>query len=294
MAEGRCGVRAFIHRLKDRIALNRRTFILYSVLRGLVLLTLIRCIMTQRWEGVALCVLSLVLFLIPPLIEDRAQIDIPPLFQGIIYAFIFAAEVLGEIDHYYELVPGWDTVLHTLNGFLCAAIGFSLVDLLNRSSKKINLSPIYVTLVAFCFSMTVGVLWEFVEFGFDSFLGMDMQKDTFITSISSVSLDPQQAGNRIHINDIATTTITTASGQTTTINGYLDIGLIDTMKDLLVNFVGAVTFSVVGYWHLRRHENGNWAEGLHVRPIPPDQFEEEQQQIDAMERKRASRWRRGK
>lgn len=276
-------LQSIVRRLKDRIALNRRAFILYSILRALVLVTLIRCIMTQRWEGVAISILVLVLFLVPSLVEGMAHIEIPGLFQAIIYSFIFAAEILGEIDHYYVLIPGWDTILHTLNGFLCAAIGFSLVDLLNRSSKNISLSPIYVTLVAFYFSMTIGVLWEFVEFSFDTFFGMDMQKDTFVTSISSVALDPANEGNRIQINDIATTTMTTAAGETTTINGYLDIGLIDTMKDLLVNFVGALVFSVVGYRHLKKHESGNWAEGLHVRPVPVEQYQENERRLDEME-----------
>lgn len=281
MPKGR--LQSIVRRLKDRIALNRRAFILYSILRALVLVTLIRCIMTQRWEGVAISILVLVLFLVPSLVEGMAHIEIPGLFQAIIYSFIFAAEILGEIDHYYVLIPGWDTILHTLNGFLCAAIGFSLVDLLNRSSKNISLSPIYVTLAAFCFSMTIGVLWEFVEFSFDTFFGMDMQKDTFVTSISSVALDPANEGNRIQINDIATTTMTTAAGETTTINGYLDIGLIDTMKDLLVNFVGALVFSVVGYRHLKKHESGNWAEGLHVRPVPVEQYQENERRLDEME-----------
>lgn len=276
-------LQSIVRRLKDRIALNRRAFILYSILRALVLVTLIRCIMTQRWEGVPISILVLVLFLVPSLVEGMTHIEIPGLFQAIIYSFIFAAEILGEIDNYYVLIPGWDTILHTLNGFLCAAIGFSLVDLLNGSSKNISLSPIYVTLVAFCFSMTIGVLWEFVEFSFDTFFGMDMQKDTFVTSISSVALDPANEGNRIQINDIATTTMTTAAGETTTINGYLDIGLIDTMKDLLVNFVGALVFSVVGYRHLKKHESGNWAEGLHVRPVPVEQYQENERRLDEME-----------
>ena len=222
-------LQSIVRRLKDRIALNRRAFILYSILRALVLVTLIRCIMTQRWEGVAISILVLVLFLVPSLVEGMTHIEIPGLFQAIIYSFIFAAEILGEIDHYYVLIPGWDTILHTLNGFLCAAIGFSLVDLLNRSSKNISLSPIYVTLAAFCFSMTIGVLWEFVEFSFDTFFG------------------------------------------------------IDTMKDLLVNFVGALVFSVVGYRHLKKHESGNWAEGLHVRPVPVEQYQENERRLDEME-----------
>ncbi|MCH4084551.1 MAG: hypothetical protein LKF00_09455 [Olsenella sp.] len=280
-------MRAAVRRLKERIALNRRTFVLYSVLRVLVIVTLVRCIMTQRWEGVAICALVLVLFLVPALIEDRGQLEIPPLFQNIIYIFIFAAEILGEVDHYYVLVPGWDTVLHTINGFLCAAVGFSLVDLLNRSSKRVSLSPVYVTLVAFCFSMTVGVLWEFVEFGFDTTLGLDMQKDTVVTSISTVSLDPTHTGQRVRIDGIADTAITTASGKTTHIRGgYLDIGLIDTMKDLLVNFVGAVAFSVIGYRHLSRGEPAGWTEGLYVTPVTPAEDREEEQQIDRMERER--------
>lgn len=287
MAGGR--IRAFICRLKDRIALNRKTFILYSILRILVLVTLIRCIMTARWEGVAISVLVLVLVLMPALLEDRAHVDIPPLFQNIIYIFIFAAEILGEIDHYYVLIPGWDTVLHTLNGFLCAAVGFSLVDLLNRSSDKINLSPIYVTLVAFCFSMTIGVLWEFVEFSFDTFLGMDMQKDTIVTSISSVALDPTNTDTRIHVNDIVDTAIITASGDVTHVAGYLDIGLIDTMKDLLVNFAGATVFSIVGYKHLKKGEEGSWADGLRVTPVTPAEEKKTDDILKHMEVKRNSR-----
>jgi hypothetical protein len=140
--------------------------------------------------------------------------------------------------------------------------------------------------------MTIGVLWEFVEFGFDTFFGMDMQKDTFVTNISSVALDPANEGDRIQINDIATTTITTATGEATTINGYLDIGLIDTMKDLLVNFAGALVFSVVGYRHLKKNESGNWAEGLHVKPMPVEQYQEDERKLDDMEAKREDRRRR--
>ncbi|MGI6229726.1 MAG: hypothetical protein ACOYJL_02300 [Tractidigestivibacter sp.] len=278
-----------IRRLKARIALDKRTFIIYSVLRLLVLVTLIRCIMTQRWEGVAISVLVLVLFLVPSIIESAARVDIPPLFQTIIYVFIFAAEILGEIDHYYVLIPGWDTVLHTLNGFLCAAVGFSLVDLLNRSSDKITLSPTYVTIVAFCFSMTIGVLWEFFEFGFDTFFGMDMQKDTIVNAFSSVALDPTGEGNRVRLENIASTVITTASGETTTIAGYLDIGLLDTMKDLFVNLIGAIAFSIVGYRHLKRNENGNWADGLHVQPVSDERYEEEEKKISQIEKAYRSR-----
>jgi hypothetical protein len=147
-------------------------------------------------------------------------------------------------------------MLHTLNGFLCAAIGFSLVDLLNRSSKRIQLSPLYLSVVAFCFSMTIGVCWEFVEFFFDSTFYLDMQKDFVIQKIGSIYFDPTHSQVPIQISGITKTIIETASGKTYVVDGgYLDIGIIDTMKDLFVNFIGALVFSVIGYVDAKFHNH---------------------------------------
>ncbi|MCR5626548.1 MAG: hypothetical protein K6F99_04460, partial [Lachnospiraceae bacterium] len=176
----------YIKHLKEGIKSNRKTFIFYTVLRILVLLTLVRSILLGNYQSAMLCVLSLILFLLPAIVEDKFSITIPPVFQVIIFGFIFAAEILGEINHFYVLIPGWDTMLHTMNGFLCAAVGFSLVYLLNRDSKNFNLSPFYLTLVAFCFSMTVGVVWEFFEYTMDQLFYLDMQKDFIVQEFGSV------------------------------------------------------------------------------------------------------------
>lgn len=244
------GIAKFIFRLQARIALNKKAFIFYSVLRILVILTGIRCIFTKNYESLMLCVLSLVLFLLPAFFEEWFRIEIPPLFEIIIYCFIYAAEILGEVKSYYVTFPGWDTMLHTMNGFLCAAIGFSAVELFNRNSRKLWLSPGYMAIMAFCFSMTVGVLWEFFEFGADKFLGMDMQKDFIVKEINSVSLNENLSQKVVHVKDINRTIVETANGETIVIEGgYLDIGINDTMKDLFVNFIGAVVFSLMGYFY---------------------------------------------
>lgn len=159
----------YIRRLRYRVRLNKKTFKLLMVLRTLVILTLVLNVLQRNYEAAALCILSLILFLMPSFFEKQLKIEIPPLFEGIIYCFIFAAEILGEVNHFYTLIPGWDTILHTLNGFLCAAIGFAMVDLLNRHSSRLNLSPLYLAVVAFCFSMTIGVLWSFSSSGWISF-----------------------------------------------------------------------------------------------------------------------------
>ena len=265
----------YVKKLTDRYRYheNKKLYVCYIILHILVVLTAVRCLLTQNYESFAICILVLFLFLVPAFIEDTFHIRIPPLFLGIIFCFIFAAEILGEVNHYYVKIPGWDTVLHTMNGFLCAAVGFSLVYLLNRGSKNVNLSPFYLTVVAFCFSMTIGVIWEFFEFAMDQFFNLDMQKDFIVTTIGSVSLDPKHAQNVIKVSDIVETTITTAAGEVTKVkDGYLDIGIIDSMKDLLVNLVGALVFSIIGYITLKRDspKASKVAEGFMIKPSEPD------------------------
>lgn len=242
-----------MNNVHEHIRTDRGVFILYSVLRILIIIIGIRSLFNGNYNGAAYCLLSLLLFLIPSLMEQGFSINIPPLLEGSIYLFIFAAEILGEVNYFYMAIPGWDTMLHTINGFLAAAVGFSTVELLNRNSKNINLSPFYLTMVAFCFSMTIGVLWEFCEFAFDNLFGMDMQKDFILSSVNSFTLDPDNIQTCISIKDIVETRIITADGTTYFVDGgYLDIGLTDTMKDLFVNFLGALTFCLFGYFMDKR------------------------------------------
>ena len=206
-----------------------------------------------------LCFLSLMLFTIPTFIEDKFKIGIPSLLESIIYIFIFSAEILGEINNFYGNIPYWDTMLHTINGFLAAGVGFSLVDLLNENNKNINLSPLYVALVSFCFSMTIGVVWEFYEYGMDKYLNLDMQKDRIVNKIATVYLDPEQSNKVILIDDIKETHIITDDGVVIIPDGYLELGLHDTMKDLMVNFVGAGIFSGIGYLYIKNRNKFKFA-----------------------------------
>lgn len=117
--------------------------------------------------------------------------------------FIFSAEILGEIQSFYIIFPMWDTMLHTINGFLAAAIGFSLVHIMNEDERiQFQLSPLYLVIVAFSFSMTIGVIWEIFEFAMDNFLCLDMQKDTIIHTIRSVTLDRTQSNIPVTIQGI--------------------------------------------------------------------------------------------
>ena len=231
---------------------KRSSLLVYLILRMLVILCMILQLIHGDISNAFLCLLSLVLLLLPIVIQHKFEITLPNTLEIIIYVFIFSAEILGEINNFYHLIPFWDTILHTLNGFLATAVGFSLIDLLNKNSKKISLSPVYLCLVAFCFSMTIGVLWEFFEYAADTFFRFDMQKDEIVTYISTVTLDETHTNQSIPINEIEQTVLYDKEGRIlATINGgYLDIGIRDTMKDLFVNFIGAVVFCIFGYFYL--------------------------------------------
>ncbi|MDD2979429.1 MAG: hypothetical protein PHN80_05600 [Hespellia sp.] len=247
----------FVAALKRELREHKSSFWVYTILRVIVIVVMIRQFFLGNYEGFLLCILTLLLMLVPSLIQVQLKIELPTTLEIIVLLFIFAAEILGEINAFYVLIPFWDTVLHTLNGFLAAAIGFSLAMLLNDSERlAFDLSPVFLAIVAFCFSMTIGVLWEFFECAMDLFFHFDMQKDTVIHSINSVMLDPS---GRNTVTSIAGIGDTIVNGKSLGVGGYLDIGLLDTMKDLFVNFIGAVIFSFIGFFYVKNKGKGKVA-----------------------------------
>lgn len=238
---------------------KRSSLAIYLILRFLVVICMILQIIRGDLNNALLCLLSLVLLFAPLFIQNKYEITLPDSLEISIYLFIFSAEILGEINNFYGIIPHWDTCLHTINGFLATAVGFSLVDLLNKNSKDINLSPFYLCLVAFCFSMTIGILWEFFEYGGDKLVKFDMQKDTLITNISSVYLNPDNENKPVVVDNIGKTEIFDKDGKLLYVidGGYSDIGLNDTMKDLFVNFIGALVFSFFAYIGLKNNKRSS-------------------------------------
>ena len=233
--------------LKAAVRRQPAVFTVYLVLRLMVLATLVSSVIRSEYESAFICLLVLVLFMLPFFIQQNFGIELPSTLEIIILLFIFAAEILGELECYFITFPYWDSMLHTTTGFLCAATGFALIDILNRNSRiKFEL-------------MTVGVLWEFFEFGMDRLFHMDMQKDTVVSSITSVMLDPTNKNIPVTIDGITSVTV---NGQELGFGGYLDIGLYDTMEDLFVNFIGAVVFSTIGYFYIKHRGKGKLAKAF--------------------------------
>lgn len=247
--------------LRDLWKEKKAVMILYTFLRISVTLVMLAQLFNRNFENVFLCLLTLILFALPTMLERKLDIDLPNTLEVIILLFIYAAEILGEIGAYYVTFPHWDTVLHTINGFLCAAIGFSLLDILNRNSRvRFHLSPLYLAIVAFCFSMTVGVVWEFFECTMDQLFFLDMQKDTVLQNFGTILLDPTGGNHPVVLRGISDVIVVFSDGSQKSLGlgGYLDPGLLDTMEDLFVNFIGAMIFSVIGYFYVLSRGKGRF------------------------------------
>ncbi|MBO5327246.1 MAG: hypothetical protein J6A84_03890 [Clostridia bacterium] len=247
----------FFITLIDQIKQDKKAYIVFLVLSILILGVIVHSIIARRYENLFTGLLASALLLIPPFIEKSFRVKLPTTLEILAYAFVFCAEILGEIGNFYQTFPFWDLMLHAFNGFMFAAFGFCLVDIFNKSKRfRFALSPVFLAIVAFCFSMTVGVMWEFFEYAADTLLHTDMQKDLVLSGIDTVSL-PNALGEKVtHLYDIQKSVIYTADGQIVEMAGYLDVGLADTMEDLFVNFIGAAVFSVIGYFYVKRRGRG--------------------------------------
>lgn len=173
------------------------------------------------------CVLGVIAMLVPGMLQKRVKLEIPSNMMMLYILFLYCAIYLGEVRSFYYNVPHWDTILHTFSGAMLGALGFSFITFLNKTDRvPVNLSPLFVATFALCFAVTLGVIWEFYEFAADGILMTNMQKFA-------------------------------AEGGTALIGRA---ALMDTMKDLIVDFIGAFVMSVIGYISLK-YKKG-WMEKL--------------------------------
>lgn len=175
------------------------------------------------------CLLGMIALALPTVISHKWKLEIPSSIYILYVLFLYCSVFLGEVRSFYYQVPHWDTYLHVFSGAMIGALGFSVVKLLNEEDRiHIKLSPLFVAVFAFCFSVALGAIWEIYEYTVDGIMGLNMQK--FITAEGEVL-----AGRA---------------------------ALADTMKDIIVDTLGALVISVIGYISLK-YEKG-WVEKLLV------------------------------
>jgi hypothetical protein len=176
------------------------------------------------------CVLGIVAMLLPGFLKRTIRLNVPSYMLMVYAVFLYCAIYLGEVRSFYYLVPHWDTVLHAFSGAMLGALGFSFVVIFNKTEiVPLQLSAGFVALFAFCFALSLGVLWEIYEFCADEFLHTNMQKYMLVDGTLL-------AGHAV---------------------------LADTMKDLIVDALGAFVMSSLGFISLR-YKKG-WFEKIQLK-----------------------------
>ena len=159
-------------------------------LRAIVAIGAVLSLIDSDWEKFALSLLVLFTLFLPSIIEKKFCVEYPNFFEVIIVAFLFCSIYLGSINSFYDMIWWWDLVLHALSGIIIAAIGFSLVDILNSNERlALKLSPIFVALFSFSFALALGTIWEIFEFAMDSIFGMNMQKSGLVDTMWDLIVD---------------------------------------------------------------------------------------------------------
>lgn len=214
---------------------SRALVILLVLLHGFTLALLILKSSAGQWGHAALCILCLALYSLPALLGLVFRASLPPLLYGIAACFAAAANLGGEVFGLYLQLPFWDASLHFLWGLLAAVIGYSMPDLLGRREGVSRSMPkAAAVLLSVSFAMLIAVLWEFVEFAVDLWFHTDMQKDCWINCVYSVLLQPDGLNQAQKVEFAGVL-----------VNGdpwpaFLDVGLRDTMSDLLWTFAGTI------------------------------------------------------
>jgi len=242
--------------------------IIYVLLNILTTIFLIKELIDTNIKNVMICLSCLIVYLLPYLVEKKFKLKIPTILKVSIFLFSFSSEILGEVNNFYDIIPFWDAILHTVNGFLSASIGFSLIQLLNKKIRLNLLSPLFILLFSFCFSMVVGITWEILEYSSDCIFKTDMQTDMYITSVKSELLDSGLHAKVINVDKIDYTIIYNKYNEKIVrLDKYLDIGLHDTMKDIIVNVVGAAVFCGFIYLYLINKSKYKFVEKLMIKGV---------------------------
>lgn len=221
-------------KLKRIVATTLWISLLLSILYAALRIVTAPTTLENETEGIRLksdyvliliqCLLGITVMSLPGLLERKWRIVLPNTIVILYFVFLYCAIFLGEVFSFYYRIPHWDAMLHAFSGAMLGALGFILVDFLNRDLHvKVSLSPFFLALFAFSFAVMIGVLWEIYEFSFDALLALNMQKHSTASGI------PLVGTSALH----------------------------DTMSDLCIDTLSALSISIVGGIMARKRKDEN-------------------------------------
>lgn len=222
----------------------KKEFVFY-VFYFLVVLSLLYGVIIFDYRVMFISSFTIIIYLVLYIIKKVKCLRLSFFVKLLIHIFLFCSLILGEVFGFYSFISYWDILLHFIASIITSYLGLLIFK---KNVSFVNKSIVFLcVLFSFCFSMSLGVIWEFVEFGFDKYLGCDMQKDTYLTHFNTFNFDNSET---YRVNNIIKTEIYTKNGLILLDKAYLDIGLSDTISDLFANVCGAFVVSMVGSYLL--------------------------------------------
>lgn len=210
--------------------------IIFIIIKVLVLIILAIELLKGNLSNTFLCFLTLIILSISDLIFQ--YLNVPFYLKLVSYLFIFFTEILGEIFNLYVLIPYFDNIMHYTSGIIISALTYYFIKKFPKIDSKL------VIILIFSLSISVGSIWEIFEYTSDKILKTDMQKDTIILEITSVLFD--ENNTKPITQQISTITVNNED-YIQKYGGYIDIGLIDTMTDIIMGLLGTLTYIIFKY-----------------------------------------------
>lgn len=220
----------------------KSSFLLLCLLVIVILASLISEFIMRDYFHIFLSFYTLLLLIVPTFFIKKLKITISNFFLILFYLSVFSSNILGEIYHFYINVPIFDDIVHFLTAFFMSSLVFTLI----KNFTPLQNHLLLIAIISTSLSLTFSVCWEFYEYSSDKFLLTDMQKDTLISNISSSKLDNSQNYKPVKVQKIHKVILYNSHNDILkeTEGGYLDIGLNDTMGDLIISFIGASLSSI--------------------------------------------------
>ena len=228
--------------LISKFKTNKPLFILFGLQIIFVIFSFIYFISENQLRNSLMSLLTLLLIPAYLGVEKILKIKFGYGFLCLVIFLTLGGIVLGPCYDLYMHIPIFDDILQLSSGFIFCCLGFTI------SIQVIKDSRFYIhVLVGVLFSLSVAVVWEMIEYFGTTFAGIDMQEDTIVKSFRSFYL-ANSHNDIVVIENIKHTIIVYGENEKMLIDGYLDLGLYDTLNDLLICISGAIIYMFIMFF----------------------------------------------
>lgn len=230
---------SFFNSIKDQLKRHKSIIVIMAIYLLFLLGSVIYFSIIARFRDILMAIGFMLFVPLIFIVQYLFKIEFGPLFI-LSVLFIASGAILGACYDLYHLIPCFDNILHTVSGFVFSCLGYILVKVFfgeDTTHKKFFGSIIFGAI----FSLMISLIWEVFEYTANELFGFDMLADTMIDGFNSYLLSGTHS-EYLSIQGITQTIIYYGNNEVLVLDGYLDIGMLDTLHDMIVCLFGALIF----------------------------------------------------